>query len=142
MYGPPRCRARTIERHVHGHGPLCLAPAVHDHSCPGELALSGGGAPPPDLAPANWAGNVEFRAAEVRRPRTVTGLRSMVAGSTHVRALGTRHSFSRIADTNGVLLATAGLPAVCDIDSAAAAVTVGSGVTYGGLAHRLNAAGW
>jgi alditol oxidase len=92
--------------------------------------------------PANWAGNVEFRAAEVRSPRTAAELRSIVAESTRVRALGTGHSFSRIADTDGVLIATAGLPAVCDIDSAAAAVTVGAGVPYGDLAQRLNAAGW
>ena len=90
---------------------------------------------------ANWAGNVEFRAATVRRPSTLAELRSIVAESTRARALGTRHSFSRIADTDGVLIAAAGLPVVCDIDSAAAAVTVGAGVTYGDLAQRLNAAG-
>src|SRR5215831_11071640 len=78
----------------------------------------------------------------MRAPRTVAGLRSIVGESTRVRALGTRHSFSRIADTGGVLIATAGLPAVCDIDSAAATVTVGAGVPYGDLAQRLNAAGW
>jgi len=78
----------------------------------------------------------------VRRPRSVAVLRALVAESTRVRALGTRHSFSAIADTDGVLIATAGLPAVCDIDSAAATVTVGAGVTYGDLAQRLNAAGW
>ncbi|MBO0817002.1 MAG: FAD-binding protein, partial [Actinobacteria bacterium] len=66
----------------------------------------------------------------------------MVAESTRVRALGTRHSFSPIADTDGVLIATAGLPAVCDIDAAAAAVSVGAHVKYGDLARRLNAAGW
>lgn len=91
---------------------------------------------------ANWAGNVEFRAATVRSPSTLAELRSIVAESTRARALGTRHSFSRIADTDGVLIAAAGLPVVCDIDSAAAAVTVGAGVTYGDLAQRLNAAGW
>src|SRR5215831_2985551 len=108
MYGPPRCRARTIERLVHGHGPICLAPVVHDHSCPGELALNEGDGlrrasdrPDPRPAvpltqrrrpagPANWAGNVEFRAVEVRSPRTVAGLRSIVGESTRVRALGTR----------------------------------------------------
>ena len=92
--------------------------------------------------PANWAGNVEFRAAEVRRPRTVAGLRALVAGSTHARALGTGHSFNRIADTDGALISTAGLPAAADIDTAAGTVTVTSGVKYGDLARRLNAAGW
>ena len=77
----------------------------------------------------------------LRRPRTVAGLRALVAESTRVHALGTGHSFSRIADTAGVLIATAGLPAVCDIDSAAAAVTVGAGVKYGDLAQRLSGAG-
>src|SRR5262249_25616787 len=92
--------------------------------------------------PANWAGNVEFHAVRVRRPRTVAGLRAMVAESTRVHALGTGHSFSPIADTDGVLISTAGLPAACDIDAAVAAVTVGAGLKYGDLARRLNAAGW
>ena len=92
--------------------------------------------------PVNWAGNVEFRAAEVRRPHTVAELRALVAGSTHARALGTGHSFNRIADTDGELISTAGLPPVADIDTAAGTVTVASGVKYGDLAPRLNAAGW
>jgi xylitol oxidase len=65
-----------------------------------------------------------------------------VAGSTHARALGTGHSFNRIADTDGELISTAGLPPVADIDTAAGTVTVASGVKYGDLARRLNAAGW
>jgi alditol oxidase len=91
---------------------------------------------------ANWAGNVVFHAARVHRPRTVAGLTAVVAQSVRVHALGTGHSFNRIADTDGELVLTAGLPAVADIDSGAATVTVGGGVTYGDLAQRLNAAGW
>ena len=78
----------------------------------------------------------------VRRPRTVAGLQAMVAGGTRVRALGTGHSFSRIADTDGELISTAGLPPTAEIDAAAGTVTVASGVKYGDLAQRLNAAGW
>ena len=92
--------------------------------------------------PANWAGNVEFRAARVRRPRTVAGLAAVVAGSTRVRALGTGHSFNRIADTTGDLISTAALPPVADIDTAARTVTAAAGVKYGDLGQRLNAAGW
>src|SRR5262249_19627277 len=55
---------------------------------------------------------------------------------------GTGHSFSRIADTDGELISTAGLPPIADIDAAAGTVTVASGVKYGDLAQRLNAAGW
>ena len=91
---------------------------------------------------ANWAGNVEFRAVRVRRPRTVAGLAAMVAESTRVRALGTGHSFSRIADTPGDLISTAALPPVADIDTSAGSVTVAAGIKYGDLGQRLNAAGW
>jgi xylitol oxidase len=66
----------------------------------------------------------------------------MVAESTRVRALGTGHSFNRIADTPGELISTAALPTVADIDTAAATVTAGGGVRYGDLARRLDAAGW
>ena len=65
-----------------------------------------------------------------------------MAQAAHVRALGTGHSFSRIADTEGILVSAAGLPTVADIDAAAATVTVGGGVKYGDLAQRLHAAGW
>jgi xylitol oxidase len=66
----------------------------------------------------------------------------MVAESTRARALGTGHSFNRIADTAGELISTAALPPAADIDAAAATVTAGAGVMYGDLAQRLNAAGW
>jgi alditol oxidase len=85
---------------------------------------------------------VRFRAVGVRRPATVAELAAEVAQSTHVRALGTGHSFSRIADTEGILVSAAGLPTVADIDTGAATVTVGAGVKYGDLARRLHAAGW
>jgi alditol oxidase len=85
---------------------------------------------------------VEFRAVAVRRPATVAELQAEVARSTRVRALGTGHSFSRIADTEGVLVSAAALPTVADIDPATASVTVGAGVKYGDLARRLHAAGW
>jgi alditol oxidase len=100
------------------------------------------GGPARPGSPANWAGNVQFCAASVRRPRTVAELQAAVAQGTRVHALGTGHSFSRIADTDGVLVSAAGLPAVTNIDSAAATVTVGAGVTYSDLAQRLHAAGW
>src|SRR5260370_18263421 len=92
--------------------------------------------------PVNWAGNVEFRAAEVRRPHTAAGLQALVAGSTHARALGTGHSFNRIADTHGQLISTAGLPPAADIDAAAGTVNVAAGIKYGDLAPRLNPAAW
>ena len=91
---------------------------------------------------ANWAGNVVFGASEVHRPRSVPVLQALVAGSRRIRALGSGHSFNRIADTDGALVATADLPAVMDIDHERASVTVGAGVRYSELASRLHAAGY
>ena len=52
----------------------------------------------------NWAGNVAYRSAEVARPTSLEELQEVVAGANRVRALGSRHSFSRVADTTGVLV--------------------------------------
>jgi alditol oxidase len=90
---------------------------------------------------ANWAGNVRFRAATVHRPASVPELQRLVAGSARIRALGTAHSFSLVADTDGDLVSLAQLPAVVDVDTAGAAVRVSAGLRYGDIAPRLQAAG-
>jgi xylitol oxidase len=90
----------------------------------------------------NWAGNVTFGAAAVHRPSSVAELQNLVAGSVRARALGTGHSFNRLADTTGDLISVAGLPAVMDIDAARSTVTVAAGVRYGDLALHLDRHGY
>lgn len=90
----------------------------------------------------NWAGNVTFTAARYCRPSTVDELRTLVAGSTRVRALGAGHSFNPIADTTGTLVSLAGLPSVIEVDSAASMVEVSGGLRYGELAAELHRRGW
>ena len=58
-----------------------------------------------------------------------------------MRALGTGHSFNRIADSPGDLVSVAGLPKVIEIDAGRATATVSAGLRYGELAGRLDAAG-
>jgi xylitol oxidase len=91
--------------------------------------------------PTNWAGNIVYRADHLHRPRTLDELQDLVSRSRQVRALGSGHSFNRIADTGGVLVSTADLPPVMEIAPDRATVTVGSGIRYGELARRLDAAG-
>jgi alditol oxidase len=90
----------------------------------------------------NWAGNVAYQAGQVHRPRSLDELRDVVAGHRQVRALGSGHSFNRIADSAGVLVSAAGLPPVMDVDPGRATVTVGAGIRYGELAQHLHTAGW
>jgi xylitol oxidase len=89
----------------------------------------------------NWAGNVQFRAATVHRPASVGEVRRLVARSGRIRALGTAHSFSRVADTTGDLISLARLPPVVDIDTASRTARVSAGLRYSDIAPRLDGAG-
>jgi alditol oxidase len=90
----------------------------------------------------NWAGNVEYGAARFHAPTSVSGVQSIVAGSTKVRAVGSRHSFNTIADTTGDQISLASLERVVELDPQARTVTVDGGIKYGELATRLHESGW
>src|SRR6201996_3093753 len=92
--------------------------------------------------PMNWARNVEFGAAELRLPASVEELQEIVASSERVRALGSAHSFNRIADTSGVLVSTTALPPVVEVLPDRSLVRVAAGVRYGDLAQQLDEAGY
>src|SRR5207253_10526706 len=89
-----------------------------------------------------WAGNITFSAQRFHRPSTLEGLQHLVSESGQVRALGTGHSFNRIADTAGDLISLADLPQTIEIDAGQASVTVGGGVRYGELASYLQREGY
>ena len=89
----------------------------------------------------NWAGNVTFEAQRLHRPQSVEELQAIVAASRKVRALGSGHSFSRIADTTGDQVCLDGLPETVTLDSESSTVTLSAGVRYGDLAAHLQAAG-
>jgi alditol oxidase len=91
---------------------------------------------------ANWAGNVTFGAARIHHPSSVGELQAVVAGEPRVRALGSRHSFSDLADSPGALVSLAGLPPLLDIDSAAGTARVGAGLRYTDLDATLDRHGW
>ncbi len=91
---------------------------------------------------ANWARNVVFGAKELRAPSSVAELQEIVRGSDRVRALGSGHSFNRIADTTGVLVTTSSLPPVLDITPGRSTVRTAAGVRYGDLAQQLYGAGF
>ncbi|MCO1656660.1 D-arabinono-1,4-lactone oxidase [Pseudonocardia humida] len=90
----------------------------------------------------NWAGNVVFSADRLHRPGTVPELQELVAGAHRVRALGSGHSFSPIADSPGELVTVADLPRRIEIDAAAGVVTVSAGSTYGQVGAALHEAGF
>jgi xylitol oxidase len=90
----------------------------------------------------NWAGNVTFAASQLHRPTTVEQLQQLVADSPRIHALGTGHSFNRIADTDGELATVADLDLPTVVDPHARTVRVAGGVRYAQLAVELEAQGW
>jgi xylitol oxidase len=88
----------------------------------------------------NWAGTHAYRATRIHRPSTVEELQEIVARAPRIRVLGSRHSFSDIADS-AELVSLEGLPADIVVDRERMTVAVGAGVRYGELAEALNAEG-
>lgn len=92
--------------------------------------------------PANWAGNVAFSSAEVSHPGSVGELQEVVRKARKIRAVGSRHSFNRIADTTGTQVSLDRLNRVASLDRAANTVTVEAGMKYGDLARYLDGNGY
>jgi xylitol oxidase len=90
----------------------------------------------------NWAGNHVYIAGTIHEPASVTALQDLVAGLDRVRALGSRHSFTDLADTTGDLVTTAHLPAEVSVDGARLTARVAGGMRYGDVAEQLAARGW
>lgn len=90
----------------------------------------------------NWAGNLSYSATEIKTPNTVEELQELVAVTPKVKALGTRHSFSDIADTTGDLISTQFLDQLLSIDLKGNLVTIQGGVTYGDLCEFLDEHGF
>jgi alditol oxidase len=88
----------------------------------------------------NWAGTHVFGAATIHRPTTRDEVRQIVARAPRVRVLGSRHSFSAMADS-AELVSLEGLPADVVVDHAAGTVTCNAGLRYGELATALAAEG-
>ncbi len=89
----------------------------------------------------NWAGNITFAARQLLAPRSLDELQQLVADRPRVRALGTGHSFNRIADTPGDLVTVRDLPGGIEFDAATSTVTVPAGARYGEVADLLQANG-
>jgi alditol oxidase len=89
----------------------------------------------------NWAGNITYSTERLHTPRTVEELQQLVAASERIHAVGTGHSFNRIADTTGDLVSLRELGAAVEVDAGAGTVTVPAGVRYGEVGAALQQQG-
>src|SRR5690606_2836124 len=72
---------------------------------------------------------------------TLEELQEVVASATRIRALGSRHSFSGMADSDE-LVSLESLPPSIRIDVESETVSFSAGVRYGELAPVLAQSGW
>jgi alditol oxidase len=91
----------------------------------------------------NWAGSWTYHAPVVR-PRSRDELAELVTGHRRVRALGSRHSFTDLPDTDpdGVLLSLEALPVEPVVDEERRTVTVGGAARFAALGEELDRQGW
>lgn len=89
----------------------------------------------------NWAGNIHYSTDRVLSPADLNEVREAVKKCSKLRALGSRHSFNRIADSDANQVSLEHLNQI-DIDEKARTVTVGAGVRYGQLAPVIDAKGY
>jgi xylitol oxidase len=90
----------------------------------------------------NWAQSHSFGAEIVQRPADAAELRELILRGGPVRALGTRHSFTDLADTTGRLLSIERFADDLVIDEDARTASFSPGIRYGDLATKLQARGW
>ena len=95
---------------------------------------------PVSIPRSNWSGNYRYSAGKVFEPATTAEVQDAVRSVPRLRALGTRHAFNGIADSEIAQLSTRHLDRV-EIDRAARTATVGPGIRYGELALTLDAHG-
>ena len=94
-----------------------------------------------DELETNWSGLHRW-SARVHEPRSRDEVRSLVAGARRVRAMGSRHSFNVVADSeDGDLISLRKLPLDLTVDRERMRITAGAGASYGELAAELDQQG-
>jgi hypothetical protein len=88
----------------------------------------------------NWSGNYAYRARVIHHPAGVDELCTLLAGTDRAHVLGSRHSFTAIADAPE-LIALDRMPGDIAIDRASSTVSLPAHVTYAELAEALNREG-
>ena len=93
----------------------------------------------------NWAGNQKASPVSIDAPRSVAELAALVASASEqgqkVKAVGSGHSFTSAAATNGRMIRLENLSGILHVDRATCRVTVGAGIRLSELNTLLDAEG-
>ncbi len=97
---------------------------------------------PQDTPRTNWAGNLTYSTDRLHVPETVPEAQDIIRQSRKIRPLGSRHSFSAVADSRISQISLERLNTVLDLDPTTNTVTVNSGMRYGDLCPILHEQGY
>lgn len=89
----------------------------------------------------NWAGNITYSTDHVHTPASIEEVSDVVRKCAKLRALGSRHSFNTIADSDANQISLQRIDSI-DINDKAHTVTVGAGIKYGQLAPIITERGY
>ncbi|MEY3493366.1 MAG: hypothetical protein RL413_784, partial [Actinomycetota bacterium] len=93
----------------------------------------------------NWAGNQTSHPYRIHRPNDEEQLgdivRTAAAEGRTVKPVGTGHSFTATATTNGHLVRLDDMANLSNVDRAAGTITVGAGITIDALNNVLHGLG-
>jgi xylitol oxidase len=87
----------------------------------------------------NWAGNHRYEATALHRPESLAELQDVVAGAARLHALGSRHSFTAVADSAELVSLEAMTSTDVEVAADRRTVTVDAGLRYGELVDALHA---
>jgi xylitol oxidase len=90
-------------------------------------------------AQTNWAGTHTY-AGRIETPGSIEEIQRIVGSAQRARALGTRHSFNDIADSE-VLISLEDMPADIDVDEDASTVRVASQLPFALIAGAIDERG-
>lgn len=90
----------------------------------------------------NWAGNLTYSTGNVHYPSSVQEVQDLVSKFHKIKALGSRHSFNRIADSTENLISLEKMNQVVSLDKKGHTLTVEAGARYGDFAPYLHENGY
>ena len=103
-----------------------------------SAARGGAQSETPAGAGGNWAHTFDYTPRAFHEASSVEELQEIVGRAGRVKALGSRHSFSQAANTDGTLVSLKKLNQILDVDKEKRQVTVQAGITYGQLCPELH----
>jgi alditol oxidase len=90
----------------------------------------------------NWAGNFAYGTENLYSAKSLEQARDFIKKQNHLKVLGTRHCFNKIADSDHQFISLRAMDQLVTVDPSAHTVTVEGGVTYGQLCPILDSKGW